>query len=68
MMFITNGENLDSVTGEDKFKGFAGYAKSYDIKNPKPLYGKALPKKIKHIVLFVFRGELSENLFTPKPM
>ena len=32
MMFITNGENLDSVTGEDKFKGFAGYAKSYDIK------------------------------------
>ena len=33
MMFITNGENLDSVTGEDKFKGFAGYAKSYDIKN-----------------------------------
>ena len=33
MMFISNGENLDSVTGEDKFKGFAGYAKSYDIKN-----------------------------------
>lgn len=33
MMFITNGENLDSVTGVDKFTGFAGYAKSYDIKN-----------------------------------
>ena len=33
MMFITNDENLDSVTGEDKFKGFAGYAESYDIKD-----------------------------------
>ena len=33
MMFITNDENLDSVTGEDKFRGYAGYAKSYDIKN-----------------------------------
>ena len=33
MMFITNGEDIDSITGEDKFTGFAGYAKSYDIKN-----------------------------------
>tara|TARA_B100000925_G_C21838155_1_gene400245 strand:+ start:190 stop:657 length:468 start_codon:yes stop_codon:yes gene_type:complete len=33
MMFITNDENLDSVTGEDKFSGFAGYAESYDIKD-----------------------------------
>ena len=33
MMFITNDENIDSVTGEDKFRGYAGYAKSYDIKN-----------------------------------
>ena len=33
MMFITNDENLDSVTGEDKFRGYAGYAKSYDFKN-----------------------------------
>lgn len=33
MMFITNGVNIDSVTGEDKFEGFAGYAKSYDFKN-----------------------------------
>jgi hypothetical protein len=33
MMFITNGVNIDSVTGEDKFEGYAGYAKSYDFKN-----------------------------------
>ena len=33
MMFITNDENLDSVTGEDKFRGYAGYAKSYEIKD-----------------------------------
>ena len=33
MMFITNGEDIDSITGEDKFRGYAGYAKSYDFKN-----------------------------------
>ena len=33
MMFITNDENIDSLTGEDKFRGYAGYAKSYDIKD-----------------------------------
>ena len=33
MMFIVNGEDIDSITGEDKFKGYAGYAKSYDFKN-----------------------------------
>ena len=33
MMFITNSEDIDSITGEDKMIGFAGYAKSYDIKN-----------------------------------
>lgn len=33
MMFVTNGKNIDSVTGEDTFEGYAGYAKSYDFKN-----------------------------------
>ena len=33
MMFIVNGEDIDSITGEDKFRGYAGYAKSYDFKN-----------------------------------
>ena len=32
-MFIVNGEDIDSITGEDKFRGYAGYAKSYDFKN-----------------------------------